>query len=332
MTVSYFYRKPVFLYSIERVFDTVQSAMPKSVVARNVYCRYSRGILGRVRNMLDARRQQSDVNHITGEVHYLAMLLNRRRTVLTIHDCGTLRRMSGWRRELARLFWFEWPTRRATIVTVISENTKLELLRHTACPEAKVSVIPDPLPPGFTPSKKAFNNTEPRLLQVGALENKNLERVAAALSGIHCHLTIVGRLSTDQVSVLEANGICYSVLSDISDADLLEVYRGADVILFCSTYEGFGMPIIEGNGIGRPVVTSDIEPLRSIANGAACLVNPYDTVSIRAGIQRVLCDRAYREDLVTRGYANVARFDATVVANRYLEIYQRLLTPVGSCE
>lgn len=326
MTVSYFFRKPSGLYSIERVFQTIQAAMPPCVTAQNVYCRYARGIRGRIRNIVQAQPNQSEVNHITGDVHYLALSLEGRRTVLTIHDCGSMLRARGLRRRLIRLFWFEYPTRRVAAVTVISEATKRDLLRLTTCPEHKITVIPNPLPAGFVPAQKRLCAEEPQLLQVGTLQNKNIERTAAALKGIRCRLTIIGRLSQSQFAALNSNRVNYRVMSDLSDDALLAVYRETDVVLFCSTSEGFGMPVIEANGIGRAVVTSDIEPLRTIANGAACLVDPLDTASIRNGLLKVLTDESYRAELIQRGIANAARFDPGTVARQYLDVYERILS------
>jgi glycosyltransferase involved in cell wall biosynthesis len=324
MTVSYYYRKPEY-YSIERVFETVRRGMPDCVSARSIYCRFNRGILGRIYNMIEARARQSGIGHITGDIHYLALILDPSRTLLTIHDCGSLDRLRGWRRELVRLLWYEWPTRRVAAVTVISERTKAELLRCTSCPESRITVIPDPLLPEFRPSRKPFSETEPQLLQLGTHPNKNVENVVRALAGLNCHLKIVGRLSGDQVSLLQSHGIRYTATANLTDSGVLDAYRSADIVLLCSNYEGFGMPIIEANGIGRPVVTSDIEPLRSTAGGAACLVNPYEPESIRAGIRRLIEDAQYREELVERGFANAARFDAGAIAKRYLDLYKQVL-------
>lgn len=300
--------------------------MPASVVIRSVYCRFRRGLTGLLYNLVEARGRQSDINHITGDIHYLAIALDRRRTLLTICDCVTLTYLHGWRRKLARLIWYEWPTRCAAAVTVISERTKTELLSCTSCPESKITVIPVPLPPEFGACSKPFCEREPQLLQVGTRENKNIENVVRALAGIECHLTIVGRLSDPQISALKSNGVRYTELADLSDSEMIEAYRKADIVLFCSTYEGFGMPIIEANAIGRPVVASDIEPLRDTAGGAACLVNPNEVDSIRAGIRRVIEDAEYREELITRGFENAARFDPAAIAKRYSELYERLLT------
>ena len=70
------------------------------------------------------------------------------------------------------------------------------------------------------------------------------------------------------------------------------------MLTFVSTYEGFGLPILESQATGRPVVTSNVSSMPEVAGDAACLVNPYDADSIREGILRVINDDAYRKDLM----------------------------------
>jgi glycosyltransferase involved in cell wall biosynthesis len=89
------------------------------------------------------------------------------------------------------------------------------------------------------------------------------------------------------------------------------------------------MPITEANAIGRPVVTSRIEPMVSVAGGAACLVDPYDPMSIRSGILRVIEDRHYREVLVRLGFENAKRFSAEAVAQSYMAVYRELGLPTN---
>ena len=62
---------------------------------------------------------------------------------------------------------------------------------------------------------------------------------------------------------------------------MIQEYKDADLISFPSTFEGFGMPIIEGQAVGRPVITSNIEPMVSVAADAAILVDPFNIESIR---------------------------------------------------
>jgi len=277
--------------------------------------------------MVDAALRQGDVNHITGDVHYLAFLLRKNRTALTVHDCGSMVRLGGLRRRVFQWIWLELPVSRCSVVTVISENTKRELLRYTSCPENRIRVVPDPVGNEFRPVPKTFNANKPTILHLGTGENKNLDRLTTALQGMRCKLDIVGPLSPRAKQTLGRSGIDHEWAAGLSDGEVAAKYRAADLVAFCSTYEGFGMPIIEAQATGRPVVTSNIEPMASVAGGAACLVDPWAPASIRAGILRVIGDRDYREELVRLGFENVKRFSAEAVARLYLDVYRELERP-----
>ena len=140
-------------------------------------------------------------------------------------------------------------------------------------------------------------------------------------------MEIVGDLNPEQKQALAKFGVNYSNSGCLTDAEIVEKYRAADIVEFCSMYEGFGMPIIEANATGRPVVTGSIEPMASVAGGAACLVDPYDPISIRSGILRVFEDRPYREELVRLGFENARRFSAEAVAQSYVALYRELGLP-----
>jgi glycosyltransferase involved in cell wall biosynthesis len=216
------------------------------------------------------------------------------------------------------------PMRRSSVVVAISEFTKRELQELVPAFAHKVVVIPVPLVTGFKPYPKVFNCVEPRILHVGGAPNKNIERVAEAIRGIPCKMDIVGNLTVQQKLRLEENGIKYSNCSRLLDAEMLEKYREADIVEFCSTYEGFGMPVIEANAVGRAVVTSNVCSLPEVAGGAACLVDPFDVQSIRRGIQRVIRDATYRQELIDLGYKNATRYSADVIAKQYADLYTSL--------
>ena len=318
-------------YSLERLFHDVRQAMPDGVACTLHVCPFvSRGFWKRLGNILDAPFHQGDANHITGDVHYLAFLLRKKRTLLTIPDCASLDRLTGWRRAVLRFFWYTLPVRRAGLVSVISEATKAELLRHVACDPAKVRVVHCCVSPTLQRDPRPFNAARPRVLQLGTGKNKNLLRVAKALAGIPCHLEIVGRLDTEQLQALQTHAIDYSTRVGLSDTDIAAAYRACDLVVFASTYEGFGLPIVEANVVGRPVVTSRLLSMPEVAGHAACLVDPFDVASLRAGIRQVIDDTAYRERLIENGYRNAARFAREAIARQYVKLYQELLQPVIS--
>ena len=310
MKVTFFHRRPQpGHFSIERLFGDVRAAMPADVEGSVKVARFfSLGWWRRLLNLLEAPFFQGAINHVTGDIHYVDLLLAKRKTILTIHDCASLERLRGWRRELLRLFWYTLPVRRAGLITTNSETTKTELLRHVRCDPQKVRVVHCCVSPDFQPDPRPFHDARPRVLQVGTAKNKNLPRVAEALAGIACHLHVIGRLDAEQRAALERHGVEHSVSADLDDAGIVAAYRECDLVVFASTIEGFGMPIVEANAVGRPVVTSNAYSMPEAAGAAACLVNPLDAASIRNGVLRLMHDAAYRRQLIDEGYANARRF------------------------
>ena len=152
--------------------------------------------------MISAWRHRSEVNHVTGDEHYIALALPTRSVVLTIHDLHHLETLRGFRGWLARLLWIHLPVRHSAIITTISEASREQILRMTGCSGAKVLVIPNPLAPGFEPCPLP-GNQEPRILAVGTKKNKNLERLTEALTGLEVELHVLGPLTDDQQRRLE---------------------------------------------------------------------------------------------------------------------------------
>jgi glycosyltransferase involved in cell wall biosynthesis len=85
------------------------------------------------------------------------------------------------------------------------------------------------------------------------------------------------------------------------------------------------MPILEAQATGRPVITSNLSSMPEVAGDGACLVNPYDVNSIKEGIQKVISDNHYRQQLITNGLKNVKRFNPKTVAGQYESLYKKLM-------
>ncbi len=326
MKVVYFQRKPFpSQCSLERLFEDIRFALPQdvqSVVSRN--CCFSTGVWRRLVDMVRGAFAQGDINHITGDIHYLTCFLKRDKTILTIHDCVTLERLKGIRFRLFWFFWYWLPSKRCAVITVISCSTRDELLKYLHDDKLQVEVIPCCVSPEFKPFYKEFNSDCPQILQIGTSRNKNLERVAAALSGFTCKLIIVGKLIPEQIKVLQKYTISYENHVGISRQAVLEQYKSADLVMFASLYEGFGLPIIEANAVGRPVITSQLYSMPEVGGDAACYVNPKNIQEIRKAVERICSDMDYRQQLIENGYQNVRRFQPETVAAQYAKLYRKI--------
>jgi glycosyltransferase involved in cell wall biosynthesis len=110
------------------------------------------------------------------------------------------------------------------------------------------------------------------------------------------------------------------------DADLPALYSAACCFAFPSLYEGFGLPVLESMACGTPVVTSNVSSLPEVAGEAALMVDPRDVEAIAEAIQRVLMDCDLREDLITKGLTQAARFTWEKAAQNLLGVYLHLLS------
>jgi glycosyltransferase involved in cell wall biosynthesis len=313
-------------FSVEHIVDTITERLASEFIPARAVSRYeSNGLFRRCYNVVEASLRQGDVNHVTGDVHFLTYLLRKDVTVLTVLDCGIISGDPTWRKRVIKLLWFVIPVRRCAAVTVISHAVKRELLSHVRVDANKVQVVPVAVPSIYRAVPRPFNASRPTLLQIGTAPHKNLSRLAEALHGLPCRLQIVGHLISEQLEVLRRWGIEYESHENLSNEELFSLYCEADVITFASTFEGFGMPIIEANIVGRPVVTGNVASMPEVAGDAACLVDPFDVASIRAGILRVIQDAPYREALVQKGFDNATRYDPATMVRQYEDIYRRLV-------
>lgn len=315
-------------HSIERVFKTVADHLPSDVHAvTHTLQPSSLGVWGRLSALFHVRTRSPGVHHVTGDVHFLVLALPWRRTVLTVHDLVRLKELSGLRQLVYRLIWFSLPLRLAAAVTAVSDHTAQELLTEFPFVATKLHVITNPLPSGLMLSERPQTRSRrdrpmhPVILHVGTKTNKNLGLSIAVAKHLGAQLTILGPLDVDYREELEQLGVDYLAKHDVSDETLLEVYAGADLLLFPSFAEGFGMPIIEAQACCLPVVTSDVEPMRSVSGGAAVLIDPRAPEAAVEAVRRLLDDPDLIESLVEAGLANADRYSPRKVAEDYASVY-----------
>ena len=327
LRVVHFQRKPTCgHFSVESHFADVRNLIsPRVEVDLCVMPCLSRGVLPRIHNMISAWQHQGDVNHIVGDIHYATTLLDPSKTILTVLDCDMLHRTRGLRRALLKLFWFTLPSKRTAAITVISEATRRELLEHIDYPPQRIHVVPVFISKDFRYAPHRFDVECPTILQIGTRHNKNLERLILAVDGLQCQLAIVGILTDEQRRLLAQTHVRFQNYSNLTAAELMRLYEQSDLLCFASTLEGFGMPILEAQAVGRPVVTSNCSSMPEVAGQGALFVDPLSVGDIRSAIQRVISDASLREELIARGLVNAERYSSTRIAEQYCRLYESVI-------
>lgn len=322
MRVVHLQRKPhPGQVSIETVFDAVREHLPRYDVELVVSSQPNTGLVPRLRAVWEARQHQGDVTHVVGDIHFVVLLLRRRTTVLTIHDVEFQQRHGGLKGALYRWLWVRLPVWRSAVVTTVSEQTRSDVL--ALVPRAgDVRVVPNPVRDLFTPTPLPGGR---RVLLMGTWPNKNLTRSVEALTGLDVQVDLVGPLTEEQRALVAPLDVTHH--EDLGDAEVRDLLRDVDLLLFPSLSEGFGVPIIEAQASGRPVITSDRAPMNQVAGeGGALLVDPLDTAAVRAAVCRVLDEPGLAASLVEAGLRNVERYRPQAVADAYAAVYDELVS------
>ena len=313
-------------FSIEALFNSLEVYFKKKYDIESLFLpsEHYNSISSLKNNLNAVKGISADIFHITGEVNFVCKKLPKEKSIITIHDFVDLEKMHGLKRMIRKIFWYKIPLKKCKYIVCVSRKTLNELNSFFPFTKNKSFYIPNPIDDSYQIKEKNFNKLNPRILLIGTRENKNIERTILALKDISCELLIVGKLSNEQLSLLETNKINYTNVYRISNEEMLNAYIGCDILCFCSTYEGFGRPIIEANAIGRIVVTSNIEPMLEVGGDSAIFVDPYDIDSIKNGIINCIDNDDLREKTILNGFKNAEKYRANKIAEEYMNLYEKM--------
>ncbi len=239
--------------------------------------------------------------------------------VVTVHDLSFRRRpslMPLWERMVFRAM-VPWSLRRAAHVLAVSERTKGDLVELYGIPPERVTVTRHGVDPAFAPAPVPDGGSY--LLLVGSIERrKNPLAAAEAAAEVGLPLVAVGPERDSRLArALARRGV--QVRGYVSREELVDLYRGASCLLFPSSYEGFGLPVLEAMACGTPVVAAPDPALREVAGEAAVFVEP---ARLAEGVRRALAER---ERLAAAGLERARAFSWEAAARRTLAVYRAVL-------
>jgi len=326
--VLHIQRKRNNFFSVENLYNSIRSKMSSDILVTLKFPKFiSKGIFRRIYIMFEFLNFNTDLYHVLGDIHFLTFFLNKNKTILTILDCVSLNRKKDIKYYIIYFFWYYLPIKLVGNIIVISNSTKLELIKLTGCYPEKIKVIPCCISDTFFEKQICIpiEKKTPIFLSIGTTKNKNLERIAESLVGIECVWIIIGNLSNAQFDLFTSLKLNFSNKKNISEADLIQVYLNSDILIFPSTYEGFGLPIVEANALGVPVITSKLYSMPEVANDAAIFVDPYNIKDIRFAVIDILSNLILKEQLIQNGYRNAERFKSVNIANQYANFYREII-------
>jgi glycosyltransferase involved in cell wall biosynthesis len=320
-TINFYFRAPSpNNFSIENLFDFLIGKHSLKYNCRKLYTK------GQFDVKAIFKKAKADIHHVTGAVNYLVLGLPGKKTILTVHDIGYYENPihAKFKRLIYGLIWFRLPLLRARYITVVSEFTKSKLIQNFGLKPNKIVVIPNPILSHFITSKKKSLNKHLKILQIGTGAHKNLIKLINAVADLNAHILIVGSPSKKEIDLMKSLSIQFDIFRGISNDEVYKKYVESDILFFASLYEGFGMPIIEAQKVGRPVITSNFGAMKEVADNSAILVNPQNDIEIRSAIIKLMSDRAFYDEMVERGLSNVKRFEPDVIVNKYQALYEEI--------
>jgi len=229
--------------------------------------------------------------------------------------------------------------RDADLFLAVSEHTKRDLVRLTGVSPERVRVTPEAADARFAPRKDdgtlaRLGIDRPYALYVGTLEpRKNITVLLHAFAALEDKETLLvlagakGWMYEQIFSLVTQLGIESRVkmLGYVENDDLPVLYTEAQVFVYPSLFEGFGLPVLEAMQCGAPVITTNVSSLPEVAGDAALLISPDDTAGLAAALTRVLSEPGLREEMRGKSLTQAARFSWQKTAEMTMEAYQSVL-------
>lgn len=290
------------------------------------------------------KKQSLDLFHAP---HFIFPLFLSSRSVITIHDLIPLVFPSSMPSKVGRFYYQKANKKalaKADMIIAVSESTKKDLLEHFEISDEKVKVIYNGVAENFreienktllNEVKKRYNIQSKFILNVGNPKpHKNwlgLIKAFAALEDEFSNYQMVLVGSKDPRYPKAQQLIRQLHLEDrviitgfVKESEMPLLYNAAEVFVFPSLYEGFGLPVLEAMACGTPVATSNVSSLPEVAGDAADVVDATDESILAHAIERLLSDDKLSKKLSEKGLKRAKLFSWKKTAHQTLEVYREI--------
>ncbi|MFY1046244.1 glycosyltransferase family 4 protein [Chryseobacterium sp. GP-SGM7] len=303
----------------------------------------SKGTMSRQFKMgKDAQRQNADIFHgLSGE---LPLKWDKKpiKKIVTIHDLIFVRYpqyYSFFDRKIH--FWkFKKAANSADKIIAISEQTKRDIIQFLKIPESKIEVIYQGCHKAFKEhqsdeltqqTKKKFRLPERFILNVGTIEDrKNLLNIVKAIKGTNIPLVVIGKKTKYFRKIedfIQKNKLEKQVyfLEGVSMDELAVIYKLADIFIYPSFFEGFGIPVIEALFSKTVAVTSNTSCLPEAGGPDSVYIDPNNYLDIQSKIKFLWDNESERKRRADKGFEFVQKFNDEPIANQIMNLYKKIL-------
>lgn len=271
--------------------------------------------------------------------HFNIPLFFTGKQVATVHDLTYLHDKKASKSRLGPAyaeFLIRNITQKAVAVLTVSEYTKNDLLtRFPKLRPEKVFVTYEAASGIFYSEAPASPSKKPYILFVGSLkEHKNIPTLIAAVESLRhqqkleIDLVLVGKRDPKNEALwqqIHSQGEWVRYVGEVTDEELANLYRGAEVFVLPSFREGFGLPVVEAMACGTPVIVSDRTSLPEIAGDAALIFNANHVDELSSLLYNVLSDSQLRKKLSQKGLERATHFSWKKTAQQTLAVYQKVI-------
>ncbi len=313
----------------------------KTIVPHLFFSRTFKSYWRTVRLSKKIRQYNLDIFHgLSGELPYNAHKKSDTKLIVTVHDLIFLRFPELYHTVDRKIYYqkAKYACEIADTIIAVSEQTKTDIINFLNIDDQKIEVVYQGCNKIFrqeTDTAKKIETAqkyrlpEHFILNVGTIEKrKNTLSVLKALKygDIKTHFVIIGKRTEYQDELekfAEENNLSNKllILNDVPTEDLPAIYQQAELFIYPSVFEGFGIPIIEALNSKIPVITTKGGVFSETGGLSSVYIDPQNHKQMSEAVKTILNDKKVRKEMITEGYRFVQKFNEDKIAEKLMNIY-----------